>query len=195
MPFIDYEKPEVRRRHAECEFLAKWLDETQPQEILDIGSYDEFNMGVAAFHKITTLDLQKSLNILPNKKAVVGDARNIPFSDNSFDFISTLNSIRMFGLTAYMEELDWEADEKAIKEMIRVLKPNGHLLITTRIQTRGRPVLYFNSERRHTYQTFMKSLSSMKVVEEKFFDEQKGEFTNLGDAANDQCFLFICLKK
>lgn len=52
---------------------------------------------------------------------VVGDAHNLPFEDNTFDVVLC---------TEVLEHL--HTPEKAAAEMIRVLKPGGKLVLTTR---------------------------------------------------------------
>ncbi|MGC9106437.1 MAG: class I SAM-dependent methyltransferase [Thermoprotei archaeon] len=54
----------------------------------------------------------------PNVLVVRGDARNLPFSDNAFDSVSSLFVIHML-----------DDPIQAIKEIARVLKPNGRGVI------------------------------------------------------------------
>lgn len=51
----------------------------------------------------------------------VSEARNIPFDDNSFDIVIS------FGVFFYFDSLEYAAN--VIDEMLRVLKPNGKILI------------------------------------------------------------------
>ncbi|HSH01833.1 MAG TPA: class I SAM-dependent methyltransferase [Anaerolineae bacterium] len=53
----------------------------------------------------------------------VGDNQNIPFDDNSFDYLVSWNVIHYVGTE--------EAIKDSIKEYARVLKPGGRLLLST----------------------------------------------------------------
>lgn len=75
--------------------------------------------------QITNLDLepkyaQASCNQQSNVRFVCGDATNLPFADASFD------AVTMFDVLEHIPN-----DRKAIAEALRVLKPNGFLLIST----------------------------------------------------------------
>lgn len=56
---------------------------------------------------------------------------NLPFSDNSIDYAISVSTIEHVGIGAYGDaERDEQGDRLAIKEMARVLKPAGSLLVT-----------------------------------------------------------------
>ena len=74
---------------------------------------------------ITGLDLSENMIILANKKAqqnnqqikfIHGDGENLPFKDNTFDYLTISYGFR--NISNY---------EKALKEFYRVLKPEGRL--------------------------------------------------------------------
>lgn len=52
----------------------------------------------------------------------VGDARNLPFSDNTFDIVYSSHCI---------EHIQWYQVKQTIKEWVRVLKPGGKLEVWT----------------------------------------------------------------
>jgi ubiquinone/menaquinone biosynthesis C-methylase UbiE len=60
--------------------------------------------------------------IEPRVRFRVGDADRLPFEDGSFDFVSAIEVI---------EHMVDGSDELALREMARVLRVNGTLLITT----------------------------------------------------------------
>lgn len=62
-------------------------------------------------------------------RMVVGDAMRLPFEDNSFD--SVVCTFALCGI---------ERDDVALTEMIRVLKPDGNLLLADHVRARARPV-------------------------------------------------------
>lgn len=58
-----------------------------------------------------------SRNDITNVELVQGDVRDIPYEDNSFDYVLTMNGFHVF-----------PDKDKAFKEMSRVLKQNGKLI-------------------------------------------------------------------
>ena len=74
---------------------------------------------------ITNLDFepkfaQATCNQQPNIRFVCGDATQLPFPDNSFD------AVTMFDVLEHIPD-----DCRAVAEALRVLKPNGFLLVST----------------------------------------------------------------
>jgi len=114
---------------------------------------------------------------LKNEKIVTADAKALPFPDNSFDLISALDSIPYFGLARYGDVVDLQADKKGIKEMIRVLKPGGHLIIMAPIKT-GNPVLYFNAARIYNTEIINEMCQGLKLVDQKFYSKEKKSFVS-----------------
>lgn len=109
--------------------------------------------------------------------SIVGDLRNIPFQSNYFDLISCISTIEHIGRdnTIYKEgycEKDNLADFKAIRELSRIVKNQGKIIITV-------PFGKF-----HDYEWFIQydearwdSLiqeSGCKVIRQDFFLYDKG---------------------
>lgn len=63
-------------------------------------------------------------DLQPRGKAVVGDIRKLPFQDDFFDVV--------FMVTTLMYLTDAKDQQKAIRELLRVLKSNGHFIIVER---------------------------------------------------------------
>lgn len=55
----------------------------------------------------------------------------MPFPDENFDAVIAVSTIEHIGLGAYGDPVQEGADSKAIKEIHRVLKPGGRLILTT----------------------------------------------------------------
>jgi len=134
----------VRRVEYPWSFLNAELD--KPMKILDVGS------GVSLFpvymaskgHDVTSIDNDKILmNRLSPKlaewsgvkvKYEDGDGTNLKYSDNTFDrvfCISVLEHLEEEYVNGeYVNFHKKNLDVKAIGEMLRVLKPNGLLVLT-----------------------------------------------------------------
>lgn len=92
--------------------------------ILDLGPGSGVNLDLLEGRgRLVTLDLsQRSLATcreLGSPDLVQGDATRLPFGDSSVDLVCALD---------VLEHLD--ADELALAEIARVLKPEGHLLLS-----------------------------------------------------------------
>jgi len=92
--------------------------------VLDIGCGNGRNLFYRSDIEITGLELSEELcQIVKSRggKVVCGNMINLPFEDNSFDFIICI---------AVYHHLDNNEDRtKALKEMYRVLKPGGRVFI------------------------------------------------------------------
>jgi ubiquinone/menaquinone biosynthesis C-methylase UbiE len=101
------------------------------------------------FHgRVIGVDLSREmLRRAGHKLAPYGDrvallwcpAEDLPFADSSFDVVTCL------------EALEFTSDSKAVvKELVRILRPGGLLLITNRINTRLMPGRIWSDEQVHT---------------------------------------------
>ncbi|MEM3440105.1 MAG: class I SAM-dependent methyltransferase [Candidatus Bathyarchaeia archaeon] len=74
---------------------------------------------------------ENGINVRPKFKFFQEDALHTHFPNEFFDQILAISSIEHFGLKWYgNEKPDPEADKKAMKEMHRILKRNGSILVT-----------------------------------------------------------------
>jgi len=108
------------------------VSESQPQTILDIatGTGDlAINLAETNATKIIGLDISSGMLDIGKVKVkkhaledtiemVLGDSENMPFEDNAFDAITVAFGVRNF-----------ETLEKGLKEIHRVLKPQGTFVI------------------------------------------------------------------
>ena len=112
--------------------VVKIVKETQAQTILDIatGTGDlAINLAQTQADKIIGLDISSGMLEIGKQKVskkgldhkiemVLGDSENMSFKDNTFDAITVAFGVRNF-----------ETLEKGLKEIYRVLKPNGKFVI------------------------------------------------------------------
>ena len=112
--------------------VVKIVKETNPDTILDIatGTGDlAINLAKTKASKIVGLDISSGMLDIGKQKIikkgldskiemVLGDSENMPFKDNSFDAITVAFGVRNF-----------ETLENGLKEIYRVLKPNGTFVI------------------------------------------------------------------
>ncbi|MDO8558728.1 MAG: class I SAM-dependent methyltransferase [bacterium] len=161
---------------AQYEFLASHLSKLgAPLNILDIGSHRHFLLGLLINHRLTTIDVRERRRHLANEKIITCDAKDLKVPDNEFDVVTSVCSLEHFGLGRYGDVFDLDADKKAFKEMVRVLKPGGHLIFTTVIHNSS-PSIVFNAEKIYNREMINEFCSGLICIEEKFYSYKNREF-------------------
>lgn len=86
--------------------------------VLDLGSGTGL---LREFLKIDTIGADISFNMLKQGEegAVQARAENLPFKDNSFDYVLSFSAL-----------MNFENPEAALKEVKRILKPEGFFILT-----------------------------------------------------------------
>jgi SAM-dependent methyltransferase len=172
--FVDYE----------CAFAASHIRQANPGNVLDVGSYRHFILGLLANFSITTIDVRNRTPISPSEVVITCDAKKLNLPDHSFDLVLSLCALEHFGLGRYGDEFDLRADEKALGEMIRVLKPGGRLIFTTTI-TRALPSIAFNAHRIYNLEMLRSFCAGLICVEEKFYSHKMKGFCSLEEVTTD----------
>lgn len=126
-------------RCLEYPLVFEHLDFAHGGRLLDVGSGRSiFPLFVAVNTSVRAIALDQSgwvrwqremaerfkrRGLLKNShfEVVVGDARGLCFTDDHFDYISSISAI---------EHIEGDGDTAAIRELSRVLKPGGRLVLT-----------------------------------------------------------------
>jgi SAM-dependent methyltransferase len=82
---------------------------------------------------------------LDNLSCHAGDLNNLAFESGSVESISCMHTIEHIGLGRYGDPLDYDGDLQALKELKRVVKKQGHLLIV--VPVAGEAKICFNGHR------------------------------------------------
>ncbi|TEB06449.1 Ubiquinone/menaquinone biosynthesis C-methyltransferase UbiE [Pelotomaculum propionicicum] len=172
--YIDYE----------CIFTSKHINKIKPNNILDIGSYRHFLIGLLSYYPVTSIDVRERLPLSDNETVVTCDAKKLAIPDNSFDIVTSLCAIEHFGLGRYGDEFDVNADKKAISEMIRVIKPGGYFIFTTTI-TNAPPSIVFNAHRIYSHDMIKKFCSNLILIEEIAFSHNINDFCAINKATSE----------
>ena len=172
--FVDYE----------CAFAARNIRRLAPRSILDVGSYRHFLLGLQAHFPVTTMDVRNRKPLFPGETTLTGDAKRLDLPDRSFDLVLSLCTLEHLGLGRYGDALDFEADGKAFREMVRVLKGGGHLLFSSTI-TRAHPAIGFNAHRIYSYGMLRQFCTGLVLVEEKFFSHRLKTFCDPEEVTAD----------
>lgn len=115
-------------------YLARWIP--ADAGVLELGAgYCDFSNAVAARRRVA-LDLEPSVveHAAPGVEARVGDCRELPFADASFDVVFASN---------LLEHLDRPGLAATLAETRRVLRPGGRVVLV-QPNFRLRPREYFD---------------------------------------------------
>lgn len=123
---------------------VKLVKPYSPKQLLDVGTgTGDFAIEMAKIlspEKVVGIDIATTMLELGREKIhnkglekVIemkeADSENLPFSDNSFDVVGSAFGVRNF-----------ENLEKGLSEMLRVLKPGGHILILEASDPKNMPL-------------------------------------------------------
>ena len=139
-------------------------------------------------------DYRPAILNLDNLKSERIDLTNIFFEDNSQYCVSCMHTIEHIGLGRYGDPIDPNADIKAINELKRIIKPDGHLLIVVPI---GKPKIMFNAHRIYSYEMIINLMNGFNLKEFSMVYDNQDFKTNANpkDVENQNygcgCFWFI----
>ena len=151
-------------------WAARLIYDRRPDSHLDIGSrIDGFVANLLTFMPVTVIDVRRLENDVAGLSFVQADATDLnEIPDDSIASLSSLHAVEHFGLGRYGDPVDPEAPLKALREMERVLTPEGHLYLGVPI---GRERLEFNAHRVFSPFTILESFSRLDLVSFAFVDD------------------------
>lgn len=167
-------------------WFAKKIFKIQPRRHFDIGSSVKTMSLIAQFIPVTFVDIRPVELNLENFNFVRGSILDLPFADSSLESLSSLCVVEHIGLGRYGDALDPFGSEKAIKELFRVLAPDGILYLSVPVDAVNK--VYFNAHRVFTRSYIMQLLQAFSLLEEKYqygkelvndYDVNKGFGTGL----------------
>lgn len=139
------------------------LMRTRPKSHADFSSTLAFATMVSAFVPVDFYDYrpaQVRLSGLRSRRADLTNLVEIP--DDSLESVSCMHVIEHIGLGRYGDPLDPEGDLKAIRELIRVTKPGGDLLVVVPV---GRSRIVFNAHRIYSHTEWMGYFPGLSLME------------------------------
>lgn len=167
-------------------WAAQKIFQLKPSQHYDVGSSATSIGIISQFVPITMVDIRPVELKLNNLFFKAGSILDLPFGDNTIESLSSLCVVEHIGLARYGDPIDPWGAEKAIKELTRVLKKSGDLLISLPIDSANR--VYFNAHRSFTRQYVLELFCGMELLEEKYiygkeltqsYDSAKGFGTGL----------------
>ena len=143
-------------------WAARVVKEINPTKHIDISSSLYFCGLVSAFVPVDFYDYRPADLRLSNLKTQPGDLQNLPFESKSVESISCMHTIEHVGLGRYGDPVDPEGDIKAVKELKRVVKSGGTLMLVMPIGKTAR--IEYNAHRIYSY-----DLVNEMVVDDEFY--------------------------
>jgi SAM-dependent methyltransferase len=143
-------------------WAARILARNRPGRHVDFSSSVYFVAIVCAFVPVDHYDHRPPDLRLDNANVGFADLTALPFADNSFPSVSCMHVVEHVGLGRYGDALDPDGDGKAMRELSRVVAPNGRLLFVVPV---GRPRICFNAHRIYSYEQIIAAFSGLELVE------------------------------
>lgn len=154
-------------------WAARKVKQINPEFHTDISSSLYFSGIVSAFVPVKFYDFRPADLLLDNLESLEGNLLALPFEDNSIKSLSCMHVVEHIGLGRYGDNLDYEGDLKAIKELKRVLAVGGNLLFVVPVGRESK--IQFNAHRIYTYDQILENFSDLELKEFVLIPEKNGE--------------------
>jgi SAM-dependent methyltransferase len=147
-------------------WAAKKIFELNPTHHYDVGSSAK-TMGILSqYVPVTMIDIRPLPVSLPGFNFIEGSILKLPFEDGSIESLSSLCVVEHIGLGRYGDAIDAFGSEKAIKEIQRVVKAGGTIVMSLPVDTNN--TVYFNAHRAFTREYVLHLFDGFEVVEERY---------------------------
>lgn len=143
-------------------WAARILSKTKPKKHIDISSSLYFSTIISAFIPTVFYDFRPADIHLSHFKSKSIDLNLLPFLSDSIDSISCMHTLEHIGLGRYGDVVSPNSDITSMKELERVIKPGGNLIIVVPV---GKPKIMFNAHRIYSYQQIIKYFSHLQIKE------------------------------
>lgn len=161
-------------------YMAKKVKSINPDMHYDIGSrLDGFISHLLSYEiPITMIDIRPLPQKIDGLLFIQSDATSLAnIESNSIHSLSSLHAVEHFGLSRYGDKIDSKASDKAMKEMQRVIAPDGFLFFSVPISNRNGIV--YNSHRVFKPAYILNQFDKMRLISFAFIrDYEIKEYKN-----------------
>ncbi|RAP32289.1 hypothetical protein DID76_00735 [Candidatus Marinamargulisbacteria bacterium SCGC AG-414-C22] len=179
-------------------WAAKKIFKVNPLRHIDIGSrVDGFVSHCLIFRKMEVIDIRPIKSDVDNLIFIQDDATKLSqFKDNELESISCLHAAEHFGLGRYGDQIDPDAYIELIKNIQRILKPNGKCYFSVPV---GKQRVEFNAHRVFNAQYILSLFDQCDLKSSSFIDDQFNFTENITVPDSNQfyyecgCFEFVKL--
>jgi len=129
----ELERYETSPRIIEYPFIFENVSKLSQGKVLDVGCFGSFLVTelAALGFEMYGIDFRLYKVKYPDVTLVRGNICKVPYRDACFDAVIAVSTVEHIGIKEpYGDLYDPKGDQKAMKEMIRILKPDGRLLVT-----------------------------------------------------------------
>jgi len=167
-------------------WAARVVYERGIRELTDIGSrLDGFVAHVLPFCSVRYVDIRPLPAQVEGLEYIRGSVTALPFANDSIAALSCLHVIEHVGLGRYGDPVSPDGHTEAAKELVRVLKPGGLLLLGTPV---GKQRLCFDAHRVFDPQTAVEAFQGLRLEEFALIDDAgQGIARNASFEAARQC--------
>lgn len=137
-----------------------------PLSHVDVGSHHNFVAFLSKVIPVTMVDIRPLSLELPSIKFKEGSILSLPFADQSLFSVSSLCVVEHIGLGRYGDSLDSFGTEKSIKELYRVLAPQGYLYISLPVDDKN--TIYFNAHRAFSEEYILGMFEGFTIVDRQY---------------------------
>lgn len=153
-------------------WAARQVAELRPKEHVDISSSLYFAGIVSAFTPVRFYDYRPAELSLSDLKSAHADLTQLPFANDSIVSLSSMHVVEHIGLGRYGDPLDAHGDQKAARELTRVLSPGGRLLFVVPVGAES--VIEWNAHRIYSYEAVLALFPALKLKEFTLIPERSG---------------------
>lgn len=167
-------------------WASKLIFKLNPVRHYDIGSSVLMLSILAQKIPTTMIDIRPINIVIPGLDFQKGSILALPFDNGSIISLSSICVLEHIGLGRYGDKIDVFGTEKSIKEISRVMKRNGDLIISVPVDWSS--VIHFNAHRTFTRELIMSLFKEFRLIEERYiygkdvfssYDKSKGFGTGL----------------
>ncbi|WP_291405750.1 DUF268 domain-containing protein [Devosia sp.] len=143
-------------------WAARILATTRPAIHVDISSTLTFCTLISAFIPTEFYDFRPAPLALSGLTCGAADLTNLHFVTDSIDSLSCMHVLEHIGLGRYGDPIDAMGDLKAMRELVRVLRPGGDLLVAVPV---GRERVQFNAHRIYDHERLLSYFEGLELQE------------------------------
>jgi hypothetical protein len=143
-------------------WAARIVRKIDPAVHVDVGSSLFFVSVLSAFVRTEFYDYRPAEITIEGLETGAEDLTALSFEDQSIESLSCMHVVEHIGLGRYGDPLDPSGDQKAMRELQRVVSPGGSLVFVVPV---GRPRVCFNAHRVYSYDQIAASFCELELAE------------------------------
>lgn len=173
-------------------WLARRLNISRPAMHVDVGSDVRMVSVLSAFVAFEFIDFRPLRVSLDGLKCSAGDVTNLNKDADSIISLSCLHVVEHIGLGRYGDPIDPEGSVRAMRELQRVLAPEGRLYLSLPV---GHERVCFNAHRVFDPQAVIGAMNNLRLIEFSLVDDagvfHESVSTDMAAGLEYGCGLFV----